>query len=200
MNDFKLWYSTPASGWSQGLPLGNGRIGAVVMAAPNREVWSISEATYWSGQPDPEPAFAGGKDVLEEMRRHFFAGDYEAGDRLAKRYLQPKKQNFGTNLGVCEVVIAFAEQNQESGEAGSFRRELDLTSAVAGAVCQGNGSTLYREVFASHADHLVASRIWSGHPGGVSFTLGLKGGTASFSVSGVDDGTLEFKGRAIEAI
>ncbi len=200
MNDFNLWYSTPASGWSQGLPLGNGRIGAVVMATPNREVWGMSETTYWSGQTDPEPAFSGGKDVLEEMREQFFAGNYEAGDRLAKQYLQPQKQNFGTNLGVCEVVITFAEQGQEPWEAGSFRRELDLTSAVAGAVCQGNGSTLYREVFASHADHLVASRIWSDHPGGVSFTLDLEGGTASFSVLGVDDSTLEFKGQAIETV
>ncbi|MHA6531378.1 glycoside hydrolase family 95 protein [Paenibacillus sp. BAC0078] len=200
MNDFKLWYSTPAQDWSQGLPLGNGRIGAVVMAAPDREVWSMSEVTYWSGQTDPEPASTGGKDVLTEIRQHFFAGDYETGDRLAKQYLQPQKQNFGTNLGLCEVVIDFAGQGQRSGEAGSFRRELDLTNAVAGAVYEGNGATLHREVFASHADHLVASRIWSDHPGGVAFALGLEGGTESFTVLTVDDGTLEFKGQATEAV
>ncbi|KOY13322.1 glycoside hydrolase family 95 protein [Paenibacillus xylanivorans] len=200
MNDFTLWYSTPAADWSQGLPLGNGRIGAVVMAAPHREVWSLSEVTFWSGQIDLEPPSVGGKATLEEMRRHFFSGNYNEGDRLAKQHLQPQKQNFGTNLGLCEVVIDFAEESPDLGEGGRFRRELDLTCAVAGAVREGDGTKLYREVFASHADDLVASRIWSDVPGGVSFTLGLKGGTESFKAVALDDTTLEFQGQATENV
>lgn len=208
MNDYRLWYSAPAAGWAQGLPLGNGRLGAVVMAAPHREVWSMSEVTYWSGQTDPAPASGGGKAALEEMRRHFFSGDYEGGDRLAKQYLQPEKQNFGTNLGLCEVVIEFAEQEQEqeqeqeleAEDAGLFRRELDLTNAVAGAVYQGKSAALHREVFASHAGNLLASRIWSSLPGGVSFTLSLVNGTESFTAAAVDGGTLEFKSQATENI
>jgi alpha-L-fucosidase 2 len=198
MNDFTLWYSTPALGWAQGLPLGNGRIGAVVITAPYREVWNMSETTYWSGQTDPEPAPGNGKAALAEMRQHFFAGDYDAGDRLAKQHLQPKKQNFGTNLGLCELVIDFAGQEQKSGETGVFRRELDLTNAIAGAVYQADGTTLHREIFASHADDLVAARIWSDQPGGVSFTLGLEGGTESFTAVAVNGNTLEFRGQATE--
>jgi alpha-L-fucosidase 2 len=200
MNDFTLWYSTPAADWSQGLPLGNGRIGAVVMAAPNREVWSMSEVTFWSGQIDLEPPSFGGGAALEEMRRHFFSGNYNEGDRLAKQHLQPQKQNFGTNLGLCEVVIDFAEESPDPDEGGSFRRELDLTCAVAGAVREGDGTKLYREVFATHADDLVASRIWSDVPGGVSFTLGMKGGTESFKAVAIDDTTLEFQGQATENV
>ncbi|NUU59413.1 glycoside hydrolase family 95 protein [Paenibacillus agri] len=200
MSDFKLWYLAPAAGWSQGLPLGNGRIGAVVMAAPHREVWSMSEVTYWSGQADPELLPGSGKAALEEMRQHFFAGDYEAGDSLAKQHLQAKKRNFGTNLGLCEVVIEFADRASQSGEAGVFQRELDLSSAVAGAVAKGNGATLHREVFASHADDLVASRIWSEAPGEVSFALHLEGGTESFKAVASDNTTLDFKGQATEKV
>ncbi|WP_343221957.1 glycoside hydrolase family 95 protein [Paenibacillus tritici] len=200
MNDYKLWYSAPATGWSQGLPLGNGRIGAVVMAAPLREVWSMTELTYWSGQADPEPAPARGKAVLEEMRRHFMNGDYKEGDRLAKQHLQPGKQNFGTNLRLCEVVIEFVEQGQQPGETGHFRRELDLTAAVAGAVYHGRSGALHREVFASHAGNLVASRIWSSQPGTVSFTLSLVKGTEEFTVAAADGGTLDFESQATEKI
>ncbi|MFC3748235.1 glycoside hydrolase N-terminal domain-containing protein [Paenibacillus sp. GCM10012306] len=200
MSDFKLWYLTPAAGWSQGLPLGNGRTGAVVMAASHREVWSMSEVTYWSGQSDPELLPGEGKTALEEMRQHFFAGDYAVGDSLAKQHLQPKKRNFGTNLGLCEVVIKFTDQESQSGEAGLFQRELDLSSAVAGAVAKVNGTTLHREVFATHADDLVASRIWSDAPGAVSFTLHLEGGTESFITVASDDTTLEFKGQATEKV
>lgn len=199
MSDFKLWYSTPATSWSQGLPLGNGRIGAVIMAAPHREVWSMSEVTYWSGQKDPDPAPAGGRTALEEARSHFFAGDYDSGDRLAKQYLQPKKQNFGTNLGLCEVVIDFA-QDADVKSGGVFRRELELTSAVAGAVYESGETTIHREVFASHADDLLVSRIWSDKPGGVSFTLAIEGGTESFTTEVVDGDTIEFKGQATEKV
>lgn len=72
----------------------------------------MSEVTYWSGQIDPEYPPAGGKAALEEMRSYFFSGDYDEGDRLAKQHLQPKKRNFGTHLGLCEVVIHFGRSIQ----------------------------------------------------------------------------------------
>ncbi|MEK5256115.1 glycoside hydrolase family 95 protein [Paenibacillus sp. FSL F4-0125] len=200
MSDFRLWYSTPATNWSQGLPLGNGRIGAVVMAAPYREVWNMTEVTYWSGQAEPELAPFGGKAALEEMREHFFAGDYNEGDRLAKQHLQPKKRNFGTNLGLCEVVIDFVEQDTDSGSAAAIERELDLTCAVARTVVQSKGTTLHREIFASHADDLVVSRIWSDERGGVSFTIGLEGGSESLTAQVVNDDTIEFRGQATENV
>ena len=146
MDDFTLWYSTPAVNWHQGLPLGNGRMGAVVMAAPHHEVWSMSEVTYWSGQADPEPALAGGKRALEHMRRQFYSGNYDEGDRLAKQYLQPDKQNFGTNLGLCKVVMQFAELSPDRTLEDSFRRELDLNLALAKAAWRNKDTTVYREV------------------------------------------------------
>lgn len=209
MGHFKLWYSTPAESWAQGLPLGNGRMGAVVMAAPYREVWNITEVTYWSGQTDPELVPIDGKAALEEMRQHFFAGDYKTGDRLAKQYLQPKKGNFGTNLALCEVAIdwnggqtaADTFTSDSPGEVNSsFRRELDLTTAVAGAVTSQSGAVMHREVFASHADDVVVSRIWSDAPGGVSFTIGLEGGKDSFQPALVDSHTLSFKSQALETV
>jgi len=197
----KLWYSTPAEGWTQGLPIGNGRIGAVVIAAPKREVWSMNEVTFWSGQEDvvPIPPTYSGKKELQRMRDYFFVGDYVGGDRLAKQYLQPEKQNYGTNLELCKVVISFEGFDGKADE-DSFSRQLDLTDAIARSVSQVNRIGLSREVFASHADDLVAARIWSDAPGGVSFTVGLEGGTESFTVGYLNEDSLEFKGQATEQI
>ncbi|MGN8768270.1 glycoside hydrolase N-terminal domain-containing protein [Paenibacillus barengoltzii] len=95
----KLWYDKPAAGWSEGLPAGNGRIGAVVMAAPEREVWNLTESTYWSGQAEEVGAAGlGGKAALAAIRERLFAGDYAGGEQLAKQTLQPPKRNFGTHL------------------------------------------------------------------------------------------------------
>lgn len=200
MNDFKLWYSRPALSWSQGLPLGNGRIGAVVMAAPQREVWSMNEVTYWSGQAESVAGHAEGKARLADMRQHFFAGDYVAGDRLAKQYLQPQKQNFGTHLGLCEVIVNFAGQGEQLVEGENFKRELDLNDALLQTTYQAGGHWLKREMFASHADDVVSSRVWSGTPGGVSFTLELQGHKESFISERVDEATLEFRGQATEDV
>lgn len=75
-----------------------------------------------------------------------------------------------------------------------------MTSAVAGAVYESGETTIHREIFASHADDLVVSRIWSDKPGGVSFTLAIEGGTESFTTEVVDGDTIEFKGQATEKV
>ncbi|WP_019635813.1 glycoside hydrolase family 95 protein [Paenibacillus fonticola] len=206
MSDFKLWYSSPANNWSQGLPIGNGRVGAVIMSAPQREIWSVSEVTYWSGQAEHTPSRSEGKAGLERMRKHFFAGDYAGGDRLAKQYLQPEKQNYGTNLALCDVIITFdrleegAEQINQTTEAGHFSRELDLRDAIVQTNSRIDGNRLQREVFASHPDNIVACRLWSERAGAVSFTLELKGSTEQFAVEAASESSLLFQGQATEKI
>lgn len=108
------------------------------------------------------------------MRGSFLSGNYAEGDRLAKQHLQPVKRNFGTNLALCELEFSFDLPVEGMEEDGlRFRRELDLEHAVIRSECQyPGGYTLFREAIASHADDVIAARIWSGQPGGVSFTLG----------------------------
>ncbi len=202
MSDLKLWYTSPAEGWSQGLPAGSGRMGAVIMAAPQREVWSMNEVTFWSGREEAIPGPFGGREALEEMRRCFLSGKYAEGDRLAKQHLQPVKRNFGTNLALCELEFSFDLPVEGLEEDGlRFRRELDLETAVIRSECHyPGGYTLFREAIASHADDVIAARVWSGQPGGVSFTLGAGGGTDSFTVSRLDENTLQFRCQATEQV
>lgn len=215
MNHLKLQYSKPAAGWQQGLPVGNGRIGAVVIAELDRETWSISEVTYWSGQAEPlAPEGSGSlgskteaKAALAEMRQAFFAGDYAAGDRLAKRYLQPEKRNFGTNLRVCDVHIEFNGElpgaNADADQA-VMTRELDLRDAVVRAEIKAAADAgeplMTREIIASHPAGIVAARFKSRIPGGLSFRISLSGHTDRFSAMPGDSGALRFKGQAVETM
>ncbi|ANS74319.1 alpha-L-fucosidase [Paenibacillus yonginensis] len=216
MNKDKLWYLSPAKGWGQGLPVGNGRMGAVVLAEALKEVWVMTEVTYWSGQPEEVRAAGGGKEALEEMRSHFFAGDYAGGDQLAKRYLQPDKQNFGTNLSLCDLIMEFqpalstGQLNANGAEQELVvYRELDLGEAVVRTEVQkadggsGEDSVLFtREVIATHAEDLVAGRVRSAMRGGLHFTLRLEGRTSEFKVGSEhqDAGGIRFQGRAVETI
>ncbi|MCL6458757.1 MAG: glycoside hydrolase family 95 protein, partial [Gorillibacterium sp.] len=195
MNDLKLWYSQPALSWSQGLPLGNGRIGAVVLADPQREAWSMTELTYWSGKTEHIANQSQGKAEIDHMRQHFFAGDYAGGDQLAQKYLQPEKQNFGTNLSLCDVLLQFVGQGEK---AEGFRRELDLSHAITSTTYKVGENQVTREMFASHPDDIVAFRVWSQEKGGISFSLGVEGRTEQFETTLLRDDTLSFSGKATE--
>lgn len=200
MNEYKLWYAKPAENWSQGLPIGNGRIGAVVMSSPQREVWEMSEVTFWSGRAEAVPGHGRGKAALAEMRERFFAGDYAAGDRLAKQYLMPVKPNFGTHLGLCRITLDFADIHKPRVAGDDFRRELDLGQALARSVTRTEGGWLKRELFASHPGDIVAARIWGESPASVSFTLKLEGITESFEAWAAAPDTLDFRAQATECV
>ncbi|MBB6634872.1 glycoside hydrolase family 95 protein [Cohnella thailandensis] len=190
----KLGYDRPAASWKEGLPIGNGRIGAVIASGGSDETWFVTESTYWSGKPERMPSRSRGKPDLERMRKLFFEGRYEEGERLVGELLQPEKGNFGTNLPMADVILSFGHSAEE------FARELSLDEAVARAAYRSAGVSFVRETFASHADGVLASRLRSGKPGSLSFTLRLRGRTDAFAVREQGDGTLVFEGQATETV
>ncbi|WP_312886243.1 glycoside hydrolase family 95 protein [Paenibacillus plantarum] len=194
MNETKLWYTRPASNWSEGLPIGNGRLGAMIYGGVKHETWSLTEVTYWSGKAEPILGHSNIRADLDQMREHLFAGDYRRGDELAKQSLQPEKGNFGTNLSMCDVQLAFDDHGDQ------LVRELRLDQACTWTSYQSNGHTRTREVWASHADGIVGSRLSSKQPGGVSLTIGILGRTDRFTATLIGQDTLVFEGQAIESM
>ncbi|RED61827.1 glycoside hydrolase family 95 protein [Cohnella lupini] len=194
MKNWKLWYSSPAVNWQQGLPLGNGRLGAVVYGGIANETWRMTELTYWSGQAERTPSASKGRADLDRIRQPFFAGNYKQGEELASQLFQPEKGNFGTNLHICDILLQFEHQGED------FVRELDLDHALVRKTYNVNGMAVSREVLATHVDSVVASRLWSEHKGGISFSLGISGSTPSFASSLTNMGTIAFEGKATETI
>ncbi|MBO7747278.1 glycoside hydrolase N-terminal domain-containing protein, partial [Paenibacillus sp. MWE-103] len=119
MSGMRLRYDGPADGWKQGLPLGNGRLGAVAYGGHERETWCVTEITYWSGRSEPSPTPSRGRADLDAMRERFFAGDYAGGEEMASRLLQAEKGNFGTNLSLCDVRLSFGAGANAAGGAGA---------------------------------------------------------------------------------
>ncbi|MGO4349991.1 glycoside hydrolase N-terminal domain-containing protein [Paenibacillus sp. MCAF9] len=194
MNHSKLWYSGPATDWKQGLPIGNGRIGAVIHGGIESETWSMTEITYWSGQVERIQGNGNPKANMEQMREQFFKGNYSEGDRLAKQGLQPKKQNFGTNLSVCDINLRFEQQGED------LVRELSLEKAIVQTSYTSSGGKITRETFATHADSIVVSRIKSELKGAISFSLSIHGRTGDFATTAADEDTIGFRGQATEDV
>ncbi len=162
--DLTLKYAEPASRWTEALPVGNGRLGAMIFGGVTNERLQLNEATLWSGGPrnwnNP-----GAKEILPQVRAAIFAGDYVRAGELCKKMQGPYNESYQP-LG--DLRLAFA--GGESMASNSYERRLDLDRAVA-TVRYGEGdATFTREVFSSFPDQVIVMRLTCDRPGRIHFT------------------------------
>ncbi|GGJ67710.1 glycoside hydrolase family 95 protein [Streptomyces brasiliensis] len=160
-----LWYDKPAGQWLEALPLGNGRLGAMVFGGVDTEQLQLNEDTLWAGGPY-EPANPQGLANLPEIRRRVFAGEWtSAQDLINSTFLGiPVGELMYQTVGNLRLTFP------DTGEVSSYRRELDLDTAVATTTYVRNGVAYRRETFVSHADQVMVVRLTADAPGALSFT------------------------------
>ncbi len=145
-----LWYDKPATEWTEALPVGNGRLGAMIFGGPASERLQLNEDTLYAGSPyDPNNPEA--LKALPEARRLIFEGKYkEAHDLVgAKMMAQPIKQMPYEPVG--DVKISFPDHDKVT----NYRRQLDLDTAIA-TTTYGVGATNFkREIFSSPVDQVI---------------------------------------------
>jgi alpha-L-fucosidase 2 len=193
----ELWYKQPAEQWLQALPVGNGFLGGMIYGGTQTERIALSEATAWSGAPATGEVNPGALPHLDEMRRLFFDGKYEEFQQLCNRYLPGHAKNFGTNLPLPELQLAF----EDAGEISEYRRSLDLDTAIASVRFRSGNAVFTWEVLASHPHHVLAIRLTSSKPGRLNFRMSfgksiLPGSVAAAQPAPAD--TLVFQGHAYE--
>jgi len=163
-----LWYEKPATQWVEALPVGNGRLGAMVFGGTASERLQLNEDTLYAGGPyDPNnrEAFA----ALPEARRLIFEDRYkEANDLIgAKMMAQPIKQMPYEPVG--DLKLEFPDHL----EVRNYRRELDLETAIAEVSYSSGGVNFTREVFASPVDQVVVVQLTGGRPNKINFIASL---------------------------
>ncbi|MFT3754634.1 MAG: glycoside hydrolase family 95 protein [Pseudoxanthomonas sp.] len=182
----RLWYPRPATQWVEALPLGNGRLGAMVWGGGRYERLQLNEDTLYAGGPyDPTPPEA--LAALPEVRRLLFAGKYAEAEALAnaKMMANPIKQMQYQPLG--ELQLDFLEIS----ETNDYRRELDLDRALATSRFEARGMQHDREVLVSPVDQCIAARLSGDKPGRISLRIGLNSDHVETSVEfDGDDGLL----------
>ena len=188
-----LWYAAPARQWVEALPVGNGRMGAMVFGGVPEERIQFNEHTLWAGAPHVY-ARKGAAAHLGTIRTLLFEGRQAEAEALAMRTFmsvplrQEPYQAFGT------VTLRFP--GFEAAAPQSYRRELDLDSAVATTRFTHDGVTHTREVFASHPADAVLVRLTASRPGSVSFTAGLESAHEAAEVLATEaGGAVTMRGR-----
>jgi len=165
-----LWYRHPAQKWENALPVGNGRLGAMVFGKTDEERIQINEDTYWTGGPYTTTV-KGGASALPEVRRLIFAGDWIQAHRLFGRRLMgyPIEQQKYQSLG--DIILKFDRKEP----VAAYRHQLDLDSAVDTTTYQQAGVTFGREVFVSPVDQVIVVRLTADRPRQISFQAQLRG-------------------------
>ena len=197
-----LWYTTPAKEWEEAMPVGNGRLGAMVFGGVQEERIQLNEETYWSGGPY-STVVEGGHEVLPEIQKLIFEGKPIEAHKLFGRHLMgyPVEQQKYQSLANLHL---FFEKEQKSQD---YRRWLDLSTGITGVEYSSNGVTYLREVFSSAVDQVIAVRLTASEAGKINFETELRGvrnsahsnyATDYFRMDGAGDNELVLTGKSAD--
>lgn len=165
-SSLKLWYNTPSGKtWENALPIGNGRLGAMIYGNVDTERVQLNEHTLWSGSPNrnDNPLI---KDSLDEMRELIFGGKRKEAEQMANRLIISKKSHGQMFEPAGELLLFFPGHDNYR----NYYRELDIEKAISKTSYTVNGITYTRETVASLPDRIVAMRITASKPRSISFT------------------------------
>jgi alpha-L-fucosidase 2 len=183
----QLRYTHPAERWTEALPVGNGRLGAMVFGGVTNERLQLNEASLWSGAPRDwnNPA---AREILPQVRAAIFAGDYVKAGELSKKMQGPYNQSYQP-LGTLKLTFPGAESFT------AYERSLDLDRAVATVRYRIGDAIFAREVFSSYPDQVIVIRITCDKPGHINFSA-TADSLLRHTVQSEETDTLILRGRA----
>lgn len=186
-----LWYEKPAEKWVEALPIGNGRLGAMIFGEPKTEHLQVNEETIWTGKPH-DYARKGAYLYLDTIRKLIAEGRQKEAEELAmdKFMSDPLRQK--EYQPFYDLYLDFGAV--DPAEVESYRRALDLDQALATVDFSYQGVQYHREYLASHPHQAIAVHLSADKPGMISFSAAL--GSAHEEVEATADGEgLVLKGR-----
>ncbi len=173
-NPLMLWYDEPAADWNEALPIGTGRLAAMVFGGVEKDRLQLNEGTIWAGKPGnnvQKHVF----DSIQLIRQLLFDGKYVEAQKLSNNTFPrnaPQDNNYGMPYQTAGSL--FFHFPHQKGEIRHYRRQLDLRNAIASVSFQSGGIHYKREYVASIPDQVIMVHLTADKPGSISFDLNLK--------------------------
>jgi alpha-L-fucosidase 2 len=203
--DYKLWYDRPAQVWTEALPLGNGRLGAMVYGNPAVEQIQLNEETIWAGSPNNN-ANPDGREYIPKVRELVFQGKYLEAQTLATAKVMSQTNSGMPYQPFGDLRIAFPGHARYE----DYYRELSLDSARAVVTYRTDGVIYCRETITSFSDQVVTVRLTADRPGQITCNalltsphqdVGIETEESCITLSGItatherQSGKVRFQGR-----
>lgn len=183
----RLIYQEPAQNFGEAIPLGNGRLGAMVYGGISEERLSLNDDTFWSGEPkdwnNPKA-----KKILPQIKAALEKGDHKLADQLSMKMQGPYNQSYQP---LEDINIHF----EHTGKVRDYIRDLDLNNALANVSYKVDDVTYKRTYFSSYPDQVLIVRLESDRTGTLNFGINVSGKHQK-STTIVDKNLLEAKGKA----
>lgn len=168
--DLKLTYDKPAENWNEALPIGNGRLGAMVFGGIQQEHLQLNEETIWAGEPGnnvPKNTF----DSIQKIRKLLNEGQFEKAQNLSNityPRTAPKDLNYG--MPYQTMGDLFLDFNGHKN-VKNYSRTLDIEKAVSTVSYEADGITFKREIFASFVDNVIIIKLSANKKGSLNFSI-----------------------------
>lgn len=191
-----LWYQKPAEKWEEALPLGNGRLGAMVFGIPGKERIQLNEDSLWPGGPDDWGLAEGKRADLDQIRAYLLAGENEKADSLLVLKFSRK--------GVTRSHQTLGDLWLDFGwdAVSEYKRSLDLTSAISRTEFLSEGHLVTQEIISSAPDDAIIFRLKTTHPKGFRGKIMLNRpedqGFATAETKAINDNLLEMSGMVTQ--
>ena len=166
--NLRLWYDHPATKWVEALPIGNGRLAAMIYGTPAKEELQLNEGTVWAGGPGNNINPETGK-AIPVIRQLLFAGHYEQAQKYANAHVH-STDNGMPYQPVGSLFIEFPGQEQYT----HYYRDLNIGNATASVSYQVNGVTYHRTMFSSFPDQVIIVRLTADKPHSITCNLSMK--------------------------
>jgi len=177
-----LWYDQPAEKWTEALPIGNGRLGAMIFSGPSEEHLQLNEDTIWAGGPY-DPNNPGALAAIPQARKLIFEGKYREATSLLNREAMAKPLGQLPYQPLGDLFIKF----EKIGQTSDYRRSLDIDSAIQKTQFTSGDVTYTREIFASAPDDVIVVRLTADKPGSITFTASFQTPQRAYRVAADGD-------------
>jgi alpha-L-fucosidase 2 len=184
-----LWFKKPADKWTDALPIGNGRLGAMVFGGVKEERLQLNEDTLWSGAPRPWNNPDALQHLQEVRRLVLEEQDYVAADRVCRLMQGPFEEAYQP-LGDLHLFMDHGD------DVSDYRRELDLDTAIARTSYRVGGAEYVREAFVSAVDQVIALRMTTTAESGLKVKLAIDSPQSRSRSVEADGGALRLIGKA----
>lgn len=164
--DQKLWYKAPATVWTEALPVGNGRLGAMIFGGIKDELIQLNESTLWSGGPVPASINPAAASYLPQLRKVLLEDeDFAKAEPLAKKMQGLYTESY---LPLGDITI---HQTFKDTVVSSYYRDLDIKNAISTTKFTVGGVTYTREIFATAPDHVIIIKITAAKAGALNLQI-----------------------------
>ncbi|PAW94448.1 hypothetical protein CKK33_13490 [Mucilaginibacter sp. MD40] len=188
-NGLTLWYNKPAKTWTEALPVGNGRIGAMIFGDPTKELIQLNEATFWSGGPVKRNVNPNAANALAKTREALLKEDYENANKMVTGMQGVYTQSY---LPLADLNL---KQDVGTTNVEAYKRTLSVENSVATITFRAAGIIYTREIIATFPDKAIIIHLTADKPGKININAGLSS-LVKYTVEPINQDELLLKAKA----